>query len=457
MYKVGDKFVILDVNKILHAQETGFENDVEYEVVKILEDGSPVLKHDANGRELYFYERELKYIKKVEKVMYKKGDMLLRTGGSNQFYKKGKEYEILEVVNRESVDSYIRIQQESSRGVMNVKDIPKNFELVKDDSVTPYETGDEIVFTDISNVEEASREILTVGKVYEVLKYSEGNDRHVEHFVVKGNDGKKFIVRYDEFKYVKKVSELESEMYIRVAPSNDKFNIGEKYEGAECGDYIIFNLNGEGRILSYTKSNVHNYFEKYYIDESERLREELEIKEKELEIKEKEIESLKATIRILQPLPVMDVNEERKVVIHRAKEFVREHFTSKPIKEHYSDMIYTASRRTVTVLLKQPGTSKVLLKGQSICAKGDVFNLYIGRAIALGRALGIDVRYFENAVQPEVAIGQIVKVKEGKWYERKVVEKAFNEEQSSLKYLKKMINDDKHSHIKIISDTAAQY
>ncbi|ATN94324.1 hypothetical protein [Lysinibacillus phage vB_LspM-01] len=63
--EIGDKFVILDVDKILHAESCGFENGVAYEVVKILEDGSPVLEHDTNGRELYFYERELKYIKAI--------------------------------------------------------------------------------------------------------------------------------------------------------------------------------------------------------------------------------------------------------------------------------------------------------------------------------------------------------------------------------------------------------
>ena len=49
------------------------------------------------------------------------------------------------------------------------------------------------------------------------------------------------------------------------------------------------------------------------------------------------------------------------------------------------------------------------------CSSNDVFNEHIGKAIALGRALGLDVSEFEQAVQPTVAIGQIISNKYWKY------------------------------------------
>ena len=47
--------------------------------------------------------------------------------------------------------------------------------------------------------------------------------------------------------------------------------------------------------------------------------------------------------------------------------------------------------------------------GKAICCNGDTFNRHIGEAIALGRALDINVDKFISAVQPtEYAVGQVV-------------------------------------------------
>lgn len=522
MYKENDEVIILDASKISQAESKGFKTGEIY-IVESVFSGNPCLLHNLTDERLYFFEKELKYIKKVEKVMYKKGDKLLRTGGSNQFYKQGKTYEVLHVTQ-----DRVTLTNEKGKGSSKLDDVNKFFELVSDDSVDPYNPGEEIVFTDISNVGGASRGILTVGKVYEVLKWDEAdNDRNrVEHFVVKGNDGKEFIVRYDEFKYVKKLIELERKTYIRTSHSNSIFKKGEKYEAVVVGDRIIFDIyERNGRSKIYLKSNIDAFFKEatenvenhnvkigdrflrtgssgsmfkrgciysvYRVDiegawlvgdngqqgfyvfsmlnnpeyfvsvgEAERLREELEIKDKQIESKDKEIAALKATIRILQPIPVVDVNEERKIVIHRSKEFISEYLNDETQKHYDYDMFYTKSRRMVTVLIKYPGTNKIYLKGQSICTKGDVFNLYIGRAIALGRALGIDVSYFENAVQPELAIGQTIKLQyhvDGRWHKRLVIDTLGEYEsceinENTIGYVKNNCY-----RYKIISDTDARY
>lgn len=86
---------------------------------------------------------------------------------------------------------------------------------------------------------------------------------------------------------------------------------------------------------------------------------------------------------------------------------------------HVYDMWYTKTRfvineekRTVVALTTryyEENLRDILSRGIAKCMPGDVFNEHIGKAIALGRALGLDVSEFEQAVQPTLAIGQIVK------------------------------------------------
>ena len=66
-------------------------------------------------------------------------------------------------------------------------------------------------------------------------------------------------------------------------------------------------------------------------------------------------------------------------------------------------------KSTVVALLKGIGTEKVYARGIAKCLESDVFNEDIGKAIALGRALKLDVSYFENAVNPtEYENGQVI-------------------------------------------------
>lgn len=106
-------------------------------------------------------------------------------------------------------------------------------------------------------------------------------------------------------------------------------------------------------------------------------------------------------------------NELRAEVIKKAKEFVEENKnTVVKIESRYyvvnTSFITNASKRTVVALVKGVETRKVRFKGIAKCNPSDVFNEHIGKAIALGRALGKDVSEFENAVQPTLAVGQIV-------------------------------------------------
>jgi len=69
--------------------------------------------------------------------------------------------------------------------------------------------------------------------------------------------------------------------------------------------------------------------------------------------------------------------------------------------------IVNNEKRTVVALIKWLGSSDVWAKGIAKCAPTDCFNAHIGKAIALRRALGLDVpAEYLNAPQPtEVRVG----------------------------------------------------
>lgn len=73
--------------------------------------------------------------------------------------------------------------------------------------------------------------------------------------------------------------------------------------------------------------------------------------------------------------------------------------------------IVNNEKRTVVALIKWRGTPDVWAKGIAKCAPTDCFNVHIGKAIALRRALGLDVpSEYLNAPQPtEVRVGDVVK------------------------------------------------
>jgi hypothetical protein len=75
-----------------------------------------------------------------------------------------------------------------------------------------------------------------------------------------------------------------------------------------------------------------------------------------------------------------------------------------------AELIVNSAKRAVTALIRNRESSRVQETGKSRCAVDDVFNAHIGKAIALRRALGLDVpSVYTNAPQPtEPQIGDIV-------------------------------------------------
>lgn len=163
-------------------------------------------------------------------------------------------------------------------------------------------------------------------------------------------------------------------------------------------------------------------------------------------------------------------NERRKQAIEKAEKFVadtqgtvkNDHPTDRGndvYKRHrtVSEFVVNEEKRTVVALIRYNGFPEddPIAKGIAKCAPTDVFNEHIGKAIALGRAYGLDVSEFEQAPQPdEVEVGMKVETLmmttgESTGIISKVVEvREDGYPQFSIGYA---------SHYRIISDTEAQY
>lgn len=70
--------------------------------------------------------------------------------------------------------------------------------------------------------------------------------------------------------------------------------------------------------------------------------------------------------------------------------------------------VVNREKRTVVALLERTYAGGIYAKGIAKCAPGDVFNSHIGRAIALRRALGLEIpAEYTNAPQPESINAQV--------------------------------------------------
>lgn len=162
-------------------------------------------------------------------------------------------------------------------------------------------------------------------------------------------------------------------------------------------------------------------------------------------------------------------NELRAEIIEKAKEFVEECRNEKMVvrvdSRHYTvdvSFIVNADKRTVVALLRGVSTDLVRVKRIAKCNPDDVFNEHIGKAIALGRALGKDVSEFENAVQPTKAVlGQVIVWKLHKETVYRIDDKTgsyfnFTDVKTNEKYCDyEYCEIEKHTNV--VDDTNAQY
>lgn len=153
-------------------------------------------------------------------------------------------------------------------------------------------------------------------------------------------------------------------------------------------------------------------------------------------------------------------NQLRKEVIEKAKEFVDKNSVGNNDLAVKLEFIVNKEKRTIVALVKGVFSNIVYHRGIAKCHPNDVFNEHIGKAIALRRALGLDVSEFENAVQPTYAAGQILSYFLG---DTEKIRRISYVNGTEIRFdNKKYIHSDRDKRYgldkaKIIDDTNAQY
>lgn len=218
----------------------------------------------------------------------------------------------------------------------------------------------------------------------------------------------------------------------------DKVRITKKFYEHNVGDVkVIDRIDLRDKLLTYGFENMGGWANPSVME----LISPKQTKNQRISALEKEVEALKAEMAALkaaQKAPITTIanailpppNEQRKAIIAEAKAFVADiltevdqqsgwRTTTIPLYKKKGRLHVTLQdnqkKRTVVALAYYgnlyPQDKEVVGKAIAKCNPSDVFNADIGKAIALGRALGLDVERFEKAVQPsEVVVGQSFKV-----------------------------------------------
>ncbi|MGM0967008.1 MAG: hypothetical protein ACQEWR_00400 [Bacillota bacterium] len=146
--------------------------------------------------------------------------------------------------------------------------------------------------------------------------------------------------------------------------------------------------------------------------------------------------------------------QKRDEVVEQAKEdveyLVRRCFTAR------TEFIVNTEKRTVVSIRKAFGNGRVISKGIAKCAPNDCFNVHIGKAIALRRALGLEVpAEYLNVPQPtEVRDGDYVEHYVGN--ERRVVSRAGKFPPINKPFVSLSVVEDHRSEFKIVDDSRAE-
>lgn len=145
--------------------------------------------------------------------------------------------------------------------------------------------------------------------------------------------------------------------------------------------------------------------------------------------------------------------QKRDEAVEKAREdveyLVRRCFTAR------TEFIVNAEKRTVVTIRKAFGNGRILRRGIAKCAPNDCFNVHIGKAISLRRALGIEVpTEYLNVPQPtEVRDGDYVE--HYAETERRVVSRGGKFPPINKPFVSLSVVEDHRSEFKIIDDSRA--
>lgn len=198
---------------------------------------------------------------------------------------------------------------------------------------------------------------------------------------------------------------------------------------AEDGDFVRFSnqCNGNflkdgiiyGPIKRMANGRLKVGYYDLYVDDHNRTKETVEVFEVVLQEINKPVAHASAP---------PTANQQRAELIQRAREFVEEHQRDLPghndcrnygnnvCRSNYYDTEFFVKNNRVTAVIHLVNVSRKRLTldklvGRAACMSSDVFNEWIGKAIALAKALEIEIpKEFLDAVRPdEVVVGMKVR------------------------------------------------
>lgn len=310
---------------------------------------------------------------------------------------------------------------------------------------TTYKVGDKVRITGDSVFG-----VDNIGKDAKITKINIKlyNGGHGHSVLLIDDDGKEYLYRE---KNIEKVEESDAKM--------TQFKVGDKVEVSkehfyyDIGDTFVINkIDGVGDLFS--AEGICVFPRKVNLASPKPTKKQrLTTLEQKVEAMQAEIDSLKAAQKITVSAPNFTIkseadiakiaselaemvakemkltpNEQRKAIIDEAKAFVEDvshrmaqYGHGNLLGKHGEittnvrgyvtkvEFVVNAEKRTVVAIVRNLHGHFIREKAIAKCAPNDVFNADIGKAIALGRALGLDVSKFEKAVQPsEVVEGMVV-------------------------------------------------
>lgn len=156
-------------------------------------------------------------------------------------------------------------------------------------------------------------------------------------------------------------------------------------------------------------------------------------------------------------------NKIRKKAIERAVKFVEENKEVTVLDKYkvYVHFVVNVEKRTVVAIGRDIKTKIIHNKAIAKCNPNDVFNANIGKAIALGRLMGVDVAEYISVPNPDsVAIGQEVVLKTNSAKRYIVTGENDNKDEKSFDLENvetSKIVWDYESALVVVNDTDAQY
>jgi len=292
---------------------------------------------------------------------------------------------------------------------------------------TTYKVGDKVRILDAKKI--GAGFDLETGNVYPIGDV----DRDGDIYVIDDADYP-LIIADNELQYIEKVEESDAEM--------TQFKVGDKVRviakgvaGLPFGTVAtVTKIDRDGDVFLDKCNTIGN--QAFYPSYKVELVSPKPTKNQRISALEQKVEALQAEIEALkaaQKPPVIVIadaikrykertpNQKRKAIIDEAKAFLveveREQNDSEVrdkgnvFHRQYltkTEFIVNTEKRTVVAIIRTKYGTTLLTKGIAKCNPSDVFNADIGKAIALGRALGLDVERFEKAVQPsEIVVGHV--------------------------------------------------